>query len=190
MHQATALADEILDMAVQAARRQDGAALAALDDHPAPIYVTDHQGVIIYFNRSCVALAGRTPIVGQDRWCVTWRLYTDQGDHLPHDACPMATAIRKKRPVRGVTTVAERPDGSRVHMLPHPTPLLDDKGELVGAVNLLVDVTDRKRAASLRVQAERCRRLANLVGADPAGEKLKRMAAEYDESAHRLDPQC
>jgi two-component sensor histidine kinase len=42
--------------------------------------------------------------------------------------------------------VAERPDGTRVPFIPYPTPIHDESGKLVGAVNMLVDITDRKRA--------------------------------------------
>ena len=42
--------------------------------------------------------------------------------------------------------VAERPDGTRVHFVPYPTPLYDDAGILVGAVNMLIDISERKRA--------------------------------------------
>jgi hypothetical protein len=62
--------------------------------------------------------AGRTPAVGRDRWCVTWKPYTDEGEFLPHDECPMAVAIKTKFAVRGVTAVAERPDGTRVNSGP------------------------------------------------------------------------
>jgi two-component sensor histidine kinase len=40
----------------------------------------------------------------------------------------------------------ERPDGTLVPFIPYPTPLHDEAGKLVGAVNMLVDITERKRA--------------------------------------------
>jgi PAS domain S-box-containing protein len=58
----------------------------------------------------------------------------------------MAIALREDRPVRGVEVIAERPDGTRINLLPHPTPLHDSSGALVGAVNVLVDITERKHA--------------------------------------------
>jgi two-component sensor histidine kinase len=58
----------------------------------------------------------------------------------------MAAALKEKRAVRGAEAVAERPDGSRVPFIPYPTPLLDGAGEVVGAVNVLVDVGHRKEA--------------------------------------------
>jgi signal transduction histidine kinase len=48
--------------------------------------------------------------------------------------------------------MAERPDGTRVMFQPYPTPLRDDHGRLVGAVNVMIDVTERNRAEqALRV---------------------------------------
>jgi signal transduction histidine kinase len=77
---------------------------------------------------------------------------------MPHDQCPMAIALKENRPVRGSEALAERPDGSRVAFVPYPTPLRDDAGALVGAVNVLVDVTERRRAVDeLRSTAEALR---------------------------------
>jgi two-component sensor histidine kinase len=45
----------------------------------------------------------------------------------------------------GAEAIAERPDGTRVPFIPFPTPLHDVSGKLVGAVNMLVDITERKR---------------------------------------------
>ena len=58
----------------------------------------------------------------------------------------MAIALKEDRIVRGMEAVAERPDGTRVPFIPYPTPIHDEAGKLIGAVNMLVDITDRKRA--------------------------------------------
>jgi two-component sensor histidine kinase len=65
---------------------------------------------------------------------------------MAHDQCPMAVALREDRPVRGVEAIAERPDGTRVPFIPYPTPLHDASGALIGAVNMLVDISHRKDA--------------------------------------------
>ena len=186
MHLATATPDEILDAAIAAARTGDAAIRAQFDPLPVPIYTTDTEGRITYFNRACVEFAGRTPEVGRDSWCVTWKLYTEDGDFLPHDRCPMAVAIKEKQPVRGVRAIAERPDGSRANFIPYPTPLLDESGEMVGAVNLFVDVTLATQADFLQAQALRCRRLAASVGDQRTVAMLKLMAAQYQEQALAL----
>jgi PAS domain S-box-containing protein len=50
------------------------------------------------------------------------------------------------RPIRGEEIWVERPDGQRIWVAPFPTPLRDEAGTLVGAVNVLVDITARKEA--------------------------------------------
>ena len=121
-----------------------------LDALPAAIYTTDAAGRLTYYNSAAVQLAGRRPKIGSDEWCVTWRLYRPDGTPLPHDECPMAVALKTGRPVRGVEAVAERPDGTLVPFMPYPTPLHDASGNVVGAVNMLVDLTERSHAEQVR----------------------------------------
>ena len=159
---------------------------AALDAIPAAIYVTANDGTLIYFNKACIAMAGRTPELGVDKWCVSWKIYTSEGDFLPHENCPMAVAIHERRPVRGAEAVAERPDGTRVHFVPYPTPLFDEQGNLAGAVNLLLDVSEQRKSGYLQDQAEQCRRLAASVGDRTSAETLALMAAKYDEQSLKV----
>src|SRR5215218_7317611 len=115
---------------------------------PAAIYTTDAQGKITYFNEAAVEFSGRTPVLGSDEWCVTWKLFMPDGTPLPHDQCPMAVALREGRAVRGAEAVAERPDGTRIPFIPFPTPLRDTSGKVVGAINMLVDISERRQAES------------------------------------------
>jgi PAS domain S-box-containing protein len=128
-----------------------------LDLLPAAVYITNASGLITYYNEAAAALWGHHPQLGISEWCGSWKLYWPDGKPLPHDQCPMALALREKRPIRGMEAVAERPDGIRVPFIPYPTPLYDPSGKLIGAVNMLVDITDRKRAE------ESARRLAAVV---------------------------
>ncbi len=113
---------------------------------PAAVYTTDREGRITLFNDQAAALWGRRPELGKDLWCGSWRIFRPDGTPLPHEQCPMAVALHEGHSVRGQEIVVERPDGMRVCVLPHPQPLRDAAGEVVGAVNMLVDITDRKRA--------------------------------------------
>ena len=195
----TALPEQMLDRALTflsagEARAGDGTTAeplyAALDALPVPIYVTDPDGLVVYFNPACIDFAGRTPVVGHDRWCVTWKLFTDQGEFLPHDQCPMARAILERRKVRGMTAYAERPDGTRVKFMPYPTPLFDKDGGFKGAINMLIDVTDSRQAMLLRAQATRSHRLAKLakdIGDTATQTALDRLALDYQRKADALD---
>jgi PAS domain S-box-containing protein len=117
-----------------------------LEALPIAVYTTDAKGRITFFNEAAAELWGHRPQLGSDQWCGSWRLYWPDGRPLPHDECPMAMALKEGRPVRGVEAVSERPDGTRVPFLPFPTPLRNAAGRVIGAINLLMDLTDRHRA--------------------------------------------
>jgi PAS domain S-box-containing protein len=117
-----------------------------VDALPAAIYTTDAAGGITYFNNAAAALWGCHPELGKAEWCGSWRLFWPDGRPLPHDECPMALALKEKRPIRGQEAVAERPDGTRVPFLPYPTPIYNSAGVMIGAVNMLVDLSDWKRS--------------------------------------------
>lgn len=110
---------------------------AAFADLPIAIYLIDREGRVIYYNTEAARFAGREPLIGQDMWCVTWRLWERNGRRLPHERCPMALAMKEDRVIRGATAIAERPDGSRALFAPFPTPLHDSCGALVGGFNAL-----------------------------------------------------
>lgn len=121
------------------------------------VYTTDAAGRITFFNEAAATFWGRRPAAGEE-WCGSLRLFWTDGTPMSHDECPMAIALRENQPVRGYEAVAERPDGSRVTFVPYPTPLRDADGSLVGAVNVLVDITERRQAEeSLRATAEALR---------------------------------
>lgn len=186
MYATPTMVEDMLRSAVAAAASGNEFLYRALEGLPGAIYVTDAQGFITFFNSSCIDFAGRMPSVGQDRWCVTWKLYSETGEFMPHDQCPMAVAIHTKQSVRGVIALAERPDGTRVKFLPYPTPLLGPNGELRGAINMLIDITDNRQADFLLEQAKRARRLASSSTDSRTMDILDRLAAEYEAKAKAL----
>ncbi|HVK41262.1 MAG TPA: HWE histidine kinase domain-containing protein [Phenylobacterium sp.] len=121
-----------------------------LESSPVAIYQTDAEGVVQAFNSAAATLWGREPKIGEDRWCGSFKLQWPDGTPMPLDACPMAQSIRGRKQISGAEAIFERPDGSRGAFLAYPTPLLGADGELVGAINLLVDITERKRAEDLQ----------------------------------------
>src|SRR5579864_2294977 len=121
---------------------------AMIDALPAAIYTTDAEGRLTHFNPAAVKLSGRTPELGTDQWCVTWKLFWPDGSRMQHDECPMAVALKEGRILDGVEAIAERPDGTRFWFIPYPRLLRDDEGRITGGINMLLDITDRKRADS------------------------------------------
>ena len=116
-----------------------------IDALPAAVYTTDADGNLTHYNQAAIDFSGQIPQLGTDKWCVSWKLYRSDGSPLPHDECPMAIALREGRTVRGVEAIAERPDGTRVWFTPFPSPLRDGQGNIVGGINMLIDITERKQ---------------------------------------------
>ena len=123
--------------------------LAAL---PLAAYSCDHQGRLTYFNRRAVELWGREPKLNSpaDRYCGASKLLSVDGIQLRHDQSWTAETLRTGKDYDGSEIVIERPDGSRVTALAHASPIRDEGGNITGAVNLLIDVTERQQAADAR----------------------------------------
>jgi signal transduction histidine kinase/ActR/RegA family two-component response regulator len=115
---------------------------------PAGAYTCDRDGLITYFNRHAVHLWGRAPRLNdpRDRFCGSFKLLSPKGAPIEHDECCMALALRTDTPYNGHEMVVERPDGRRVAVLAHANPIRDEAGLLVGAMNVLVDISDRRTA--------------------------------------------
>ncbi len=128
-----------------------------LEALPAALYTTDAAGHITFYNEAAALLWGHRPALGSGEWCGSWKLYWPDGTLLPHGECPMAMALKEGRAIHGMEAIAERPDGTRVPFLAYPTPFFSPRGEVSGAINMLVDITERK-AAELATQ-----RLAAIV---------------------------
>jgi PAS domain S-box-containing protein len=151
---------------------------------PAAIYTTDAEGRITFYNEAAATLWGCRPELGESEFCGSWKLYWKDGTPLPHDQCPMALALKQRRPIRGMEAVAERPDGTLIPFIPYPTPLFDASGRLTGAVNMLIDISERKRTEAAlekrNVQFELVSRIA-LIGS---------YSYDYNTRILQLSPGC
>ena len=123
--------------------RLDAVNRLVIDSFGVAVYTTDEHGAITRFNEAAADLWGRRPVLGEEQWCGSWKIYWPDGSPMDLADCPMGVALRERRAVRGWEIIVERPDGGRRTVLPHPTPLIDDEGSLIGAVNVLVDISEQ-----------------------------------------------
>jgi PAS domain S-box-containing protein len=139
--------DEAASAVIERAPSRSRSRHVGLDDVlealPEAVYITDEAGRISFYNEAAARLWGIRPELGHSEFCGSWKLYWPDGTPLPHADCPMAMALKEKRPIRGMEAIAERPDGMRIPFLAFPSPLFDESGQLIGAVNMLVDMTER-----------------------------------------------
>lgn len=116
---------------------------------PAAAYLCQPDGLITAFNRPASELWGRCPRLQDplDRYCGSYRLFAVDGTPIAHAQCWMALALQENRGFNQRQIVVERPDGSRRLALAHANPLHGPDGTLSGAINVLVDITERAAAA-------------------------------------------
>lgn len=119
-----------------------------LEGLPAGAYTCDPKGLITYYNQQAVNLWGRAPKLNdsEDRFCGSFKLFSSEGIPLRHDQCWMALALQSRKGYNAQEILVQRPDGRRLQVLAHANPIFDEFGNLLGAVNVLVDISDRKQA--------------------------------------------
>lgn len=114
-------------------------AIAAL---PVAIYACDINGNINFYNNALASLFGRSPIIGTDKWTSAYEMFDADGRRLEPDTSPLARTLKTGTPVKGEELIIRRPDGETKYVESYPT-LIRQNGEIIGASDTLIDVTDR-----------------------------------------------
>jgi signal transduction histidine kinase len=173
--------------------------LHLLDKLPAAAYTCDTEGLITYFNQPALRLWGRAPKLRDpvDRFCGSFRLHSANGEPISHDNCWMALALRDDREYSEREITIERPDGQRLTVSASASPIHDKSGKLIGAVNVLFDLTETRRAEESLKETDRARNeflallsheLRNPLAAIPfAIELLRPVVTQSPESKSALE---
>lgn len=159
---------------------------------PAAAYTCDNEGRITYFNRDAARIWGRKPALDDpaERWCGSARLLTVDGQPVPHEQSWMARAIADKREHLGEEAIIERPDHTRVPVLMYATPILDEDGSLMAAVNILVNISQRKRIETLLERANATKDLYRTALADALRSELASMLRTIHGTRDDRDPEA
>lgn len=121
---------------------------------PLACYACDAAGTISHFNHHALALWGRAP-EPDDRFTVASRIFDGHGNPLAPEATPMAVVLRTGLAQNHRELLMESLNGTRVRVLSNVAPLCDSAGNVVGAVDVLEDITRRRQLEDARRVAER-----------------------------------
>ncbi len=156
----------------------------------AAVYMCDAKGRITLYNAQAAQLWGREPRLfdEDDKYCGSFRLYTSNEQPMQHSDCWMALALKTGESFRGRKVIIERPDGTKVQALANADPFFDDDGRIIGAINVLQDVSEQRQAE--RALEELNQTLEQRVSerteeVQQLADQLRALAAELTQVEHR-----
>ena len=122
----------------------DSGSKQLLDNSPVASYTCDAEGKLTWYNKAAVALWGRKPVLFQEYWCGSWKIFYPDGSPMALENCPTARVLKTGRQEGKSEVRIQCPDGTFKFLLVFPKLLFDDNKNLTGAFNTLVDITDLK----------------------------------------------
>lgn len=117
------------------------------------VYFVDTDREIVYWNRGAERITGYSgsEVIGTRCWDGILMHVDQKGNNLCREGCPLAKTISS-----GTATEAEiylhHKDGHRIPVLVRASPIANDAGEIIGAVEIFSDNTEK--IAALQVVEE------------------------------------
>jgi PAS domain S-box-containing protein/putative nucleotidyltransferase with HDIG domain len=155
----------ILLQVVFAERRQAEAALRSerdlagrlMESSPAGIVMFDRRGLITFANPAAERVLGlqKAELTRRNYNAAEWRASDYAGQPIPAEQLPFRRVMDSGEPVMGAQVAIEQPDGRRVYLVIHASPLFDSAGQPDGVVAIIEDLSDRRRVEQeLQVQRD------------------------------------
>lgn len=148
-----------------------------LQQLPDAFYTCDPSGRITFYNQHAADLWGQKPELGKSLWCGSWKIHLPDGRPLSLENSPMARVIKEEQPVKSQEILIERPDGSLVPVMTHPQPIFDQNRRLLGAFNVLKDITVIKKAVGNPTAIA----INNIMAKEESRKDKEKLAAIYAE---------
>lgn len=126
---------------------------------PAALYTCDENGYIQLYNKAAAELWGKEPELGKERWSAASGHFRPDGSEMTLDECPMYTVLTAGV-IRNTEMILERPDGTCRNVVPYPQPIYDGDGKMIGALNMLLDITEEKISQKALEESELRLRIA------------------------------
>jgi PAS domain S-box-containing protein len=127
---------------------------AVLEHVPVSVLLFERDGRLS-FNRKAEETLGMTlsPTGGSAQYRP--RILFRDGSPVPHDRLVSTRVLQHGETITGAEFLVDRPDGSQVPILGAAGPVRDDDGNVIGAIGLFQDVSERMRAEEAIRASER-----------------------------------
>ncbi len=156
--------DDDLKAQLEAARAENRLLRAAIQASPAGILVAGApDGVIRIANPAALGIRGRSAEelveIPLELHPSRWQTFNPDGSMIAPEELPLSRALLKGEVIDGQEVIIRDHEGRERWVLGHSAPVRDAAGQIVAAVVVFPDVTERKHAEQ---RAERFLRMAEL----------------------------
>jgi PAS domain S-box-containing protein len=116
------------------------------------LVIVDLSGQIVYANRAAETILEITKdgLLGKYLSSREWRQIDEHGNPYPTERLPLTIALKEAREVEKVEHPVINPDGQIKWLSINSAPLFDENHKLYGAVASFRDITEQKRAETIR----------------------------------------
>nr|MBP8917050.1 PAS domain S-box protein [Chitinophagales bacterium] len=131
---------------------------------PAAVYSCDAAGNINFYNDAAIKIWGHEPEIGKEKWCGSKKILKPDGTQISLDKSPLAIAFKEGHALIGEEIAIERTDGTQSIVLVHPQLEYNLSGEITGAINMMIDVTEQVNARKKVEESEmELRQMADFI---------------------------